>query len=757
MKRLIAALTSSMLLLTFVASTALAQHWEEITTSLPYGPHLVPYFLNSKIGFTYSTGISEASFVQFENYSTPYLSRTTDGGATWSSLTFFDTMGYIITQLCFVSAQHGYASTYSILENFVGQYGGGIFETFDQGDHWKLISKNGNYLGVYAVGSTVFAAKYLGDLYTSNSIGAGPILFSRDDGITWNSITNVSGLSLDASPQFQFIYGNRDSLVATVYYHPVGYASNGNRKYDTYLVFSTDQGQSWQSRAFDQATDWGMTSLHISPHSCDIIRESVNFQDQTADKYLFLKSSPDYRTWSPSIHDETGAWIAGNNCALYLSNAGFDIVGVPLYWSTDGAATWQGLPGGSFNQPNCKEIDDEDWQNISVVGHGAIVYTADMNGNLWKTTDGGDGTLSESTLAPQIAIAHAPFASANDTLDVNLCSPSSLVISYQNIGCSYASFESISIDGLDSNEYTETSTHHRSCEWTPDTTFITLYPKTAGIRNITVHPHFVDDEYNEIDSTVPVTLNVKSGNGASVGLNIYLKPAPILVASGDTIEIPIYLNGTDPEISLSGTTTAQFALTYDPITTLPLDFTTILPGVIETGPISIANGLVSIDLQSASGLTLSGETIIGTLRCVIYLSNTLRTSISLASASIASNDPRCLALSTTADAATIDITGCGDSTLLHYMKNGTMSYSIERISPNPASNTINIMLHNESRVPLHYELTDALGVPRASGSDVTISFQIDIRTLPEGVYYLRIMDPRAGRGSPITRAVAVER
>jgi hypothetical protein len=749
MKRLIAALTSSMLLLTFVASTAFAQHWRKVISPLS-SRYLTPYFLNPNLGFSFVSGLAEAGGI-YLNYSVPFLSRTTNGGISWQSLQFFDSIEYAITELCFVSTEHGYASTYNIQD----PQSGGVFETFDQGDHWKLISKDGlASIGVYAVGNTVFEAEYnfVGNL---SAVG-GAIQWSGDDGATWSSISNVPGLSLDPNPLFQFIYGNLDSLVATVYYHPVGYASNGNRTYDTYLVYSSDQGLSWQARVLVQGTDWGITTLHISPHSCDIIRESVNFQDQVADKYTFLKSSADYRNWNASFHDETGAWIAGNNCALYLSNAGFDIVGVPLYRSTDDAATWVGLPGGSFNQPNCREIDDEDWQNVSVVGHGAIVYVADMNGNLWKTTDGGDGSLSESALAPQIVIAHTPFASGNDTLDVNLCSPSSLVVSYQNIGCSYASLESVSVDGLDSTEYTQVSTHHRSCEWTPDTTFITLYPKLAGIHNITVRPHFVDDEYNSIDSAVPVTLNVKPG-GSSVGLNIYLKPAPILVASGDTIEIPIYLNGTDPEISLNGATMVRLALTFDPLTTLPLDFTPVLPGLIETGPISIVNGLISIGLQSATGLNLSGETMIGTLRCVIYLNDTLRTSISIASASIASNDPRCVALSTATEAATLDIAGCGDSTLLRYMKNGILPYSIESISPNPASskmrNIIHVRLTNELHQFLSYALMNAMGIQLVSGTTMSNAFTLDGHNLSNGVYYLRVVGLK---GVPISRMVVID-
>ena len=729
MKRMIV-----LLALTIVTSTAFAQHWTNVTPPSYHDRMFSPYFLNPDLGFVFNDIQTIRSLSS--------LMRTTDGGKIWLPLPFFDSIKYCITQLYFVSPQHGYASAYNYLNSRIG----GLYETFDQGDHWKLISKDGRpCTGVYAVDNTIFAA----ELSSSSNYGS-PVLFSRDDGITWDSITKVSGLVLDPNPLFQLVYGNRDSLIATVYYHPI---SPGT--YDTYLVFSTDQGQSWQARSLDQGTRGLMEALHISPHTCDIIRQSVNFQDGLNDKYSFLKSSIDYRAWNPSfMHYETGAWIAGNSCALYLSNAGFDYHGVPLYRSIDGGNSWTGLPGSSSSQPNCEEIDDGDWQNLSIVGHGAVVYAGDVIGALWKTTDGGDGTLSESQLAPQLAIGHAPFPSGNDTLAVDLCAASSLIVSYQNIGCSYASFQSFSIDGLDSSEYTWTSTHHRSCEWIPDTTFISLYPKTAGIRNLTIHTQFIDDEYNTIDSTIHVTLTVKLGSGSSVALNIYIKPATIIAAPGDTIEIPVYLGGTGQPVTLAGVTSIHIPFTFASKCIVPLDFAFTMPGVIAAGPISISDGSASIDFE-VPGLTYTGETLIGVLRCIVYLADTLQTSISLIGVTLASDDPRCLDLALNTDAVTIDLQGCGDSTLLRYMKSGTLPYSIESITPNPATNTLNVKLQNAWNRPLSYELANALGVRCIGNVTASDHFALDVHNLPNGVYYLRVM--AASGGAPFTRMVLIQR
>ena len=735
MKRMIV-----LLALTIVTSTTFAQHWTKVTPPFS-GRMFTPYFLNPDLGFVFNDGIVFSNGIYITG-SLSSLMRTTDGGRTWVPLRFFDSIEYCITQLSFVTPQHGYASTYS----FLNVRTGGIFETFDQGDHWKLISKDGlTCTGVYAVDNIVFV-----------NIG-GQVLFSRDDGVAWDSIMAVPGLVLDPSPLFQLVYGNRDSLVATVYYHPTS-----SRTYDTYLVFSTDQGQSWQARMLDQGTSWLMTALHISPHSCDIIRQSVNSQDQLGDKYSFLTSSFDYRVWNPSfMHYETGAWIAGNTCALYLSDASnggsqdLDTT-VMLFRSTDGGVSWQPLQKQYGNAPTFVEIDDRDFQNMSVVGHGATVYAVSFTltyGSsitaLWKTTDGGDGSLSASSLAPRFALDHKPFASQTDTLTIDNCSQSLIEVYNQNIACSYAKFDSISIAGLDPLEYSVLSTHHCSCQPMPDTSFITLQPKTAGPRDVTIHYHFTDDEFEQIDTSIHVTLVVMQGT--STAISIHLKSNTILAYSGDTIDIPAYLAGN---AILTGSTLISLPFELDTNALRVIGFRPAIAG-ITSGVLTDSNGTETMLLHSQDSLMLSGETLIGTLRCVIYLSDTLETSVSLVGANIASNDPRCIALSTSTDAVKIDITGCGDSTLLQYMKTGQIADRIIGIVPNPASREINIRLQNVTKDPISYEIDDALGAIRTSGIMSGEQFTVDVSALRGGTYYVRVV-PASG-GLPSTRTLILER
>src|SRR5690242_18609303 len=95
-----------------VNSSILGQNWTQLTYPT-YGQgaaknaYLTPYFLNPKIGFIFSSGDN-----------TPHLSRTNDGGKTWTYIPFFDTVvihiddgpfsgsaysGLSVSQLSFVS------------------------------------------------------------------------------------------------------------------------------------------------------------------------------------------------------------------------------------------------------------------------------------------------------------------------------------------------------------------------------------------------------------------------------------------------------------------------------------------------------------------------------------------------------------------------------------------------------------------------------------------------------------------------------
>jgi hypothetical protein len=556
-------------------SNAYSQHWTKLNPPTKDSSVTIePYFINTQLGFAFQAELLFGGNWDHQNVA-PYLSRTIDGGGTWTLIHYFDTIGGAgtsLAQLYFVAHDHGFAAT----------RGAGLFETLDTGTTWKRITPDGLVVNsVYSVGGAIFAA--LDD----------KILISRD-GRTWDSLSHIEGLNLtQLNPFVQNISGNHDSLIATIIVTQ-DYV-NSKIHFDLYLVYSIDRGLTWKSTLLQKDYRFIVSPipLYISPHSCEITLLYLDNSNNDDDTYSFLTYFPKNDSSYVSIsHQETGGWIAGNNCARYISNATwwgryddfdslrFEEIDTNFFRSTDQGRTWRPLLRDTHETPIETEIDDWDWRNISVVGHGAVVYAGDgrlplspdvgyeIIGGLWKTTDGGDGSLSAKGLAPQFELSHLPFASGNDTLIMDTCHPDYLILHNQNIACSYATFDGITIDGLLLSEYLQLSTHHCGCTPMPDTTFVTLVPKTIGIRDLTVHYHFTDDEFNQIDTSIRITLNVRP-DGTAIILSAYLKSTSTTAHAGDTIDIPIYLSGND---TLSGSTSISLPFSLDTNVLVPVGF-----------------------------------------------------------------------------------------------------------------------------------------------------------------------------------------
>jgi photosystem II stability/assembly factor-like uncharacterized protein len=238
--------------------------------------------------------------------------------------------------------------------------------------------------------------------------------------------------------------------------------------------------------------------------------------------------------------------------------------------------------------------------------------------------------------------------------------------------------------------------------------------------------------------------------GAPVAVSLYLKPAILTARAGDTIDIPVYMDGNT---TLSGVTLATASLALNSQVITPIAFIPTLAGVSLAGPLSYSGGTgtggtETVPLQ-INNLQLSGETMIGSLRCMVYLNDSLQTSVSLASASISSDDPRCLALSTSSDAVTIALTGCGDSTLLRFMQTGS-PFTIESIVPNPARSSLRVEGKGQR---VEAELDDELGRNILEPTLYALPFTLDVKSIPSGVYYLRLSQD----GFVQTRRVVIER
>ncbi|HZK75409.1 MAG TPA: T9SS type A sorting domain-containing protein, partial [Candidatus Kapabacteria bacterium] len=125
----------------------------------------------------------------------------------------------------------------------------------------------------------------------------------------------------------------------------------------------------------------------------------------------------------------------------------------------------------------------------------------------------------------------------------------------------------------------------------------------------------------------------------------------------------------------------------------------------------------------------------------------------LQNASLNSATAPCTALSLTTDSVNILITGCGDQTLLQFMKTGKIPFGIQSITPNPASSEIDIVFEGNLRQPISYELIDALGITRQRGITQERDVSLDATGLSPGIYFFRAT---TDDGFAVARKVVIE-
>ena len=243
--------------------------------------------------------------------------------------------------------------------------------------------------------------------------------------------------------------------------------------------------------------------------------------------------------------------------------------------------------------------------------------------------------------------------------------------------------------------------------------------------------HDVSGNHNEFVNDIWV---VKLGCS---GTSIYLKNTTINPHPGDSVGIPIYMKSTNGTIRLSGviSETLNFSMNTDLVT--PVRFISAIPG-LQLSSLTINGQNVTVSLLDTIGFSITGETLIGYLRCATYITDTLQTSVILTDESIAfSKNLNCLSLVATTDTILISMANeCGESTLSRYMKYDS-TFKILSIVPNPAGNKVSIILRNSGSI-VQYEILDVLGKNVKHGVGKGNSLTLEVSDVPSGKYFLHL-------------------
>jgi hypothetical protein len=153
-----------------------------------------------------------------------------------------------------------------------------------------------------------------------------------------------------------------------------------------------------------------------------------------------------------------------------------------LLRSTDFGQTWK-LVGGPSSQHG--------HTRISVVGRGAVVFANDGFGNLWKTTNGGDGTMKPSMLGGvKIKIGDLYL---KDTLSIEAKQKFALDLHYDY--CDVTWLEKAEVIGLDPSQYTVTGIDTIIRETSPLKSFLTASDIRPEQTQLTLKLTFRRDDW----------------------------------------------------------------------------------------------------------------------------------------------------------------------------------------------------------------------------------------------------------------------
>lgn len=443
-----------------------------------------PYFINKDYGFIFKAGRGGPHPWYIDNV--PFqIHRTTDGGKSWTRCST-PGMGEVSQDMCFVTAERGYIALTTVTAgNQSGSLtGGGIYETLDSGKTWKLITPAGmSFTSVYAFGEVVLGTP--GYQWPGKIRGIGT---SLDRGKTWRwQDEQISSPQWGAS-----IRGNQDGDVLSV-----GVWGG----VDEFGAYSQDSGKTWKQT---QAGPECWTS-YVIPHSKYAFRASEAERvdgNEVLDDGEILRSTDGGMSWAicyktPGL-SPTGGMQGGGCRTVYVQRSSYSsLADSGLLRTTDLGATWKSVGG----PPGWTDT------RFSVTGNGAVVYVTDMDNNLWRTTNGGDGTLTSDPAGEKISAR----TRVGDTVRSRLCD--SLLLTFRSsyvAECTSGQLGDLLLAGLDPSNYKIEVKHLSNGQ---DSIYVWIYPEVVGKSKLDLTLRFQREDFSSRDTTLSTWLVVDNNPG----------------------------------------------------------------------------------------------------------------------------------------------------------------------------------------------------------------------------------------------------
>jgi photosystem II stability/assembly factor-like uncharacterized protein len=635
----------------------------------------------------------------------PVILRTTDGGTTWNlASTPFANNGYP-TSIYFIDANTGYASIRS--PNFPTTT---LWKSTDGGISWQDITSSFNtgdeaYMCIWATSKTLIATAWYG-------IGG----ISLNDGTSWQQTFTrddfVPGPNID-NQKSNGIYFT-DDLHGVVTMGPNNPQPNGNR-----CFFTQDGGLTWQ-RSWDFIESWSVyglkntTTFFLAPEGDNGSNRDIMRSDDGGFSWRSVFAFPDNV-------DMTGH-IDGRANVLYIQvQQQTGIAG--LYRSDDLGASWKFVGGPSH---------EEDSRFCLAGCDGNIVFAFDLQGNIYKTSDGGDSTLTNNNL-PVLTITP-------DTLLVTStnCQPDRATIRlanyYTDTTCSKLFIDSLFFENT--NEFT-LDTVNKFTIGSPNYADV---PVTFQTNNDTIIFGKLHIKARNNSRTIDTILTIIAKGSQAPTPYI---PALTSVSAGQELRIPIFIQPTVDTFTMNS---FDAAIRFNTDILSPDGYINE-NGNVKTATVTPTTTGAHIYGEFVSAVTESHDVTkpIISLRMKTTLSTDKTTAITLDTFSINGGTPLPLCVTPQSMFSLSD--DCGDSVLSEFMRSGNIP-TIMSVRPNPLTgSTLEVTINSPIEASLRLELVDMNGNTVGAHGSVPMHFvkgvhtvKLNVNSLQTGTYYIRLSD-----------------
>ena len=330
------------------------------------------------------------------------------------------------------------------------------------------------------------------------------------------------------------------------------------------------------------------------------------------------------------------------------------------------------------------------------------------------------------------------FASATAS-----CDSTATGFTLRNTSCSAITIDSVKLTGAGSAAFTAAFALTLPAVIATDSSFqvsglFTPAMPTTYMSTLTIWYHTAAGKL--ADTTIRLT-----GLGTNPPMiGIVMKSKPLKGAADGTVDIPIYLIGKLDAATAKGiglqSVTIKLSLNTDLLTPTDVQSSLTLP----TKPtIQTDRSSATITVMLPNSLSFSDTTELLTLHCRAFITDTMRTAVTLMSSKYtATNVSQCLQESLASGQTSFSMSGsCGD-TLLSNTIGRTGEFFIQSVSPNPTTSRVQVLLVRRTNSPIQYVLRDALGKSLEEGTMEQSSNWIDLKQLPSGIFYLRLSTPK---------------